>query len=138
MRKRILIFSPDMKDQEDISLIVENEIRKLGAYSSDVEIQKYSRLNEPFPEDYLGHWYEVLVVFDRHISPYQKRDKSFKDTEEYRRLRVSFETHIHLCEEKNIPYVIYKGEIRIKNTNNFITEIFIRKDKISKRLEEKI
>jgi len=135
MKKRILIFSPEVKDQDEIAFFLERYLKTFPAYSSDVQIHKYSSFGEPPLEDYLGHWYEVFVVLDQKITPPQKRYPSFKNTKEYRGLVNSFELHVKLCEEKDIPYIVYKGEIKTNRTSEFTAGIFVLTDKINKRLE---
>ncbi|MCL5018634.1 MAG: hypothetical protein M1416_02630 [Candidatus Pacearchaeota archaeon] len=136
-QKRITIFAPEIKDREEIGLAVESYFKKeFGTYFDDLQIQKYAYTNDPKKEDdYLGHWNEVLAVFDQRFVPKEKRCKDFKNTIYFKSLKASHEMSINLCKDKNIPYVIYRGEITKKQEYLFVMEINNLKGKIKDRLE---
>lgn len=138
-QKRITIFSPEMKDREEISSAVENYFKKeFGDYINYFQIQKFAALNEPDIQKQIGHCYEILVVLDRRLCPKENRSKFIKDTLYFRTLKIALEMTKKLCEEANIPYVNYEGEITKRNEPKFINKIESLKEKIKSRLEEKL
>ena len=88
----------------------------------------------------LGHLElgEVFVVFDQRICSKEMHYQGIEKTPYFKSLKLSFELSQQLCNEKNIPYVLYKGEIAKKEDNLFIAKIDSVKDKIKNRLEGKI
>ncbi|OGJ12855.1 hypothetical protein A3K82_00890 [Candidatus Pacearchaeota archaeon RBG_19FT_COMBO_34_9] len=139
MNKRILIFSPELKDREQIEEVVgEYFTKEFRAYFKGIQIQAYPEFKSPQPM--LGHLElgEVFVVFDQRICSKEMHYQGIEKTPYFKSLKLSFELSQQLCNEKNIPYVLYKGEIAKKEDNLFIAKIDSVKDKIKNRLEEKI
>ncbi len=142
MNKRIIIFSPEARDQEEISLVVrEYFLKNFPSYLTKIEVQKYSTFSQPKPtKNQLGHWEsgEILAIIDRRISGEKNRYKGLEKTPYYKSLGISCEMSINLCREKNIPFVIYKGEVRRKVEKEFTTRIDEFKEQIKNRLEAKV
>lgn len=139
MRKRALIFAPEVRDREEITGVIRGYfLKNFENYLTQIEIQKYSMLNEPPTKDYLGHWYEVFVVFDQRFSPKEKRSKEFKKTPYYKALKASYEMSVALCEKRSIPYIIYQGEIAKEEEKKLIAKIEKLKEQIKGRLEAKL
>ncbi len=141
MNKRVLIFSPEVREREEIEEIVKMFFKSnFGKYYSQIDFQKYSTLGEPVKDNQIGHWGlgEILVIFDRHISPKTSQDPSFKNTPYFRALKVSYDMSRNLCDEKEIPYIIYEGEMTKKEEKKFIFKIEEIRDQIKSRLEAKL
>jgi hypothetical protein len=135
MNKRITIFAPELKDREEIGAIVEDYFKKeFSGYFNNLQFQKFYALNEPMTENQIGHHYEVLVIFDRRLCPKNDRSKLTKGTPYFKALKVSLELTKNLCDEKNIPYLLYEGEMAKKKEYLFIRKI----ENIKKRLEERL
>jgi len=136
MNKRIAIFAPEIKDREEIGLVVDNYFQKeFASYFDNLDIQKFYALSEPVTENQIGHRHEVLVVFDRRLCPNKDRSKLTKGTPYFRALQNALELTKKVCDIKNIPYVIYRGEIAKKQEYLFVMEINNLKGKIRDRLE---
>jgi len=141
MNKRVLIFSPEVRDKEEISAFLQSFFRKNFAnYFSQIDFQKYSMLREPITDNQLGHWgvAEIFTVFDQRLCSSKHRFKGIEQTPYYKALKASYKTSLKLCNEKQIPYIIYKGEITKKEEKVFATELEEEKDKIRGRLEAKV
>ena len=141
MTKRVLIFSPEVKDQEEITVVVKGYfLKNFGNYLSQIEIQRYSALNEPATKDQIGHWEsrEILAVMDRRLCSQKNRFKFIKETPYYKALKASYEMSLALCKKKNIPCVIYQGEIVKGEEEKLITKIRNLKEQIKGRLEAKL
>lgn len=140
MDQRILIFSPELIDKEDIGVIVkEYFFNNFKKYFKDLKIQKFSSFREPLTYDQLGHWNEgeIFVVMDRRLCPKGKRLKSDNQNIKnyYRGLKITLDLSKKVCEEKDIPYVTYEGEMRKDKKPDFINKIDLVKSKIENRLE---
>jgi len=141
MSKRVLIFSPELKDREEIAEILQEYFkRNFGNFYSQIEIQKYSMLREPVKDNQLGHWGigETLVVFDRRLCSQKERIRSNVNRPYYKALKVAYEMSVGLCDKKEIPHVVYKGEIAQKKESAFIAELEKIRGKINGRLETKV
>lgn len=143
MDKRILIFSPELKDREDIAFFIKEYFKKnFRDYFNDLEIQNYFKFNEPPEIDRLGHWgeRELFVVMDQRLGRSNSRFKEMRNNSSYKK---SFEYHVFdlskkLCDEKNIPYIFYEGEITKEEEFILTEKIDNVKDKIKNRLEGKV
>lgn len=135
--KRVTIFSPELKDREEIGVAVENYFKnEFRNYSKELEIQKYYSLNEPLTENQIGHHYEILVIFDRRLCPKENRYEHARNTFRFKLLNNVLELTKNVCDEKNIPYITYEGELTKKQELNLINKIVGKKEKIKQRLEE--
>jgi hypothetical protein len=140
MNNRIIIFSADPKDQDDISWTIEAYLRNnFKKYTSNIETQKFSSLSESTTRGYaIGKSGEILVVFDRRLCPREERRVELKKGEEREGLiQLALEMSKKECDKNEIPYVQYEGEIRNGTEDAFITKINRVKEKIKKRLELK-
>ena len=141
MSKRVLIFSPEMKDREELEDVVREYFKKnFGNYYTQIDFQKYSMLREPVIDNQLGHWgaAEIFTIFDQRLCSSKHRFKGIEKTPYYQALGVSYKISLKLCNEKQIPYIIYKGEITKKEEKVFATKLESVKDKIKSRLEGKV
>jgi hypothetical protein len=139
MNKRVTIFSPEEKDREEIYSAVKSYFkREFRDYLSAFNIQKFSALSEPPTENQVGHQYEILVVFDRRLCPKADRSKFIKDTPYFKILKHSLDMTEKLCDCAGIPHITYVGEITKRDEQKLLNKIDALKDRIKKRLEEKI
>jgi len=140
MDKRVLIFSPEIKDREEIAVVIDEYFKHNFGEYSDLYIQKYSSFCEPPTTNQLGHWglSEIFVVMDRRLCPDKSRFVEIKFRNYYRGLRISLELSKKVCDEKDIPYIMYEGEITKKQDAKLKIKIDSHKNKIRDRLEEKI
>jgi hypothetical protein len=102
MNKRVLIISP-REDQQGIANVIAGYRINFNNLFNGVDIQIYSRFDEPPEEDQLGHWGtgEILAILNRGIiSKYGDVNHNI--------LRASFDEHVKLCNEKGIPYMVYQ------------------------------
>ena len=144
MNKRVLIFAPEIKDRQEISVFINNYFKN-NFKGSELEIQDYFRFNEPPEINRLGHWGEegegeVLVIIDQRLSESNSRFKNMRNNSYYEKSPEyhAFDLSKKLCDEKDIPYLIYRGEL-VKNEESLLTkEIDDVKYKIKSRLESKI
>jgi hypothetical protein len=139
MEKRVTIFSPEEKDREEIYSVVKSYFKKeFGDYVNTFTIQKYPALHKPDQKDQLGHQYEIFTVFDRRLCPKKDRSKFMKNTLYMKTLKHSLDLTKKVCDGNNIPYIIYVGEITKRDEQKLVNKIDNLKDKIKKRLEEKL
>ncbi len=141
MNKRVLIFSPEVRDREEIEGVLEQYFKKnFRHYLPRVDFQKYSMLSEPIKDNQIGHWEtgETFVVFDRRLCSQKNHIKSLISSQYYRALKISCEMSRELCDKKGIPYIIYEGEITKKEEKAFIGKRENFKNKIKERLEAKV
>lgn len=132
MEKRILIFSPERRNTEDISEFVQKYFDEFFK-GYEVGIQSYFNFSEPSPNDQLGHRSEeeVLVIADMQIIP----PTEFKKTMRYLLLKGSFDESSKLCKELDIPFVLYDGEISKGIEIELRQKLDKQRDKIKMRLE---
>ncbi|RLG15023.1 hypothetical protein DRN69_03615 [Candidatus Pacearchaeota archaeon] len=143
MNKRILIFSPYRADQEGLEYIILDYFRKKFKRVKDIEIQKFSDIGDSIKsENKIGLGGEIFVVFDRKISPEDKRKKPSEWTCNERiyfdSLKTLFELSKKICEKEEIPYIIYEGEIEKKEEGEIIRKLKRIEEKVSYRLESQV
>jgi hypothetical protein len=130
-KKRIIIFSPETKDQEGIAVRVTDNLKEiLRMYPGKVEVKKFSSIGESLKsENRIGSGGEILVVFDKYVQMTGRhRDIFFNGASKVERLYVSSlkaEVTIskHICEEEGIPYIEYEGEIERGREGTFRAKI---------------
>lgn len=138
MKKRVSIFSLEKKDREQIfGFVQEYFSENFKEFYPDLEIIAYSGFNEPPGNDQLGHREEkeILAIADKQITPAKDR---YKGNPRYALLKGSFDGSVRLCEQLEIPFVLYEGEI----PRGIEFELQIKFDRvkgqIKKRLEGRI
>ncbi len=141
MNKRIMVFAPEPKDQEDMAYVLDKYFKEnFRDFYPDLQIHKSSAFNEPSEENWLGHWNEgeIFVLIDQRICRDKFRFRYMRGNPKYYQKHSpqfhSFDLSKKLCFEKNIPYLIYQGEITKKQESKLIGKIDSLKDKIKKRL----
>lgn len=118
-KKRIIIFAPEVKEQEKIGArILENLGDIIRRYSDGVAVKKFSNIGESFDKrEEIGIGGEILVVFDRRVlSFYHRRNILQYPLTKGEKLRLdclkaTLKSSQNLCDERKIPYIIYEGEI---------------------------
>ncbi len=140
--KRIVIISPNLKDRTNLKWFLESYIKSnFGRYANNVEVQDFSNLHEPQGNFAIGHLEEgeIAYLIDRHTTPRNfnvpiEEAKRFYD----RFLKLSYQKTLELLDEKEIPYIIYKGEITRGKEKELKLEMDNIKEKIKSRLEKKL
>ncbi|VVB83259.1 Uncharacterised protein [uncultured archaeon] len=137
MNKRIMVFSPEPRDLDEIALSIEDYVRKNFKNYLPIEIQKFSTIGEPSIRGYsIGNGGEVFLVFDRRICSDGSRNPSLRsghEKEDFSQLALRMSKE-H-CDKFEIPYIQYDGEIAKRAEDMFIAKIEVVKDKIKGRLE---
>ena len=140
MDKRILIFSSDPRDQEEIALTIEDYFKHRFKRFLPIEIQKFFSLSDSSNKGYsIGKGGEILIVFDRRLCSDEGKRISFEEGKEKESLtRLALKMSKEYCTQMKIPYILYEGEIRNRAEDIFIAKIEEVKSKLGTRLEEKI
>lgn len=112
MRKRIIIFSPYLKDRDELEYVVTDYLKSRKSFDREIEIQKFSDIGESIREGYrIGSGGEILVFFRRLHS---KRESAWAGKEErirFKFLKILLELSKKVCDEEGIPYLMYEEEI---------------------------
>jgi hypothetical protein len=139
MNKRTMIFSPILKDQEEIGMTLEDYFNHNFKGHLPIDIQKFATLHEPTMKGYsLGNGGEILIVFDRRLCP---REGSYIE-HQGRRNEINLEElaikdlrmQKGYCYQQGIPFLTYEGEIERRVEREFIAKLDKVKEGISKRL----
>lgn len=116
MRKRIIIFSPYLRDRDELEYVIIDYLKSRKSLSGnykEIEMQKFSDIGESIKTgNKIGLDGEILVVFDRRL--YSKRESAWAGKEErirFKSLKILLELSKKVCDEEGIPYLMYEGEI---------------------------
>lgn len=138
MDKRIIIFSPESRDLEEIALTTEDYFKKNFKRFLPIEMQKFFTLSESSRKGYsLGEGGEILLIFDRRLNSRGSKPIHFEKGKEREALtQMALKMSRDYCDKIGIPYIQYEGEIRNREEYAFIAKIDAIKDKLQQRLEK--
>jgi len=142
--KRILIFSPELKDQTRIEVEIQNNLKDiLDMYYGEIVIQKFRNASESLRRGLnVGIGGEIFAIFDRYLEISGKRIYNFTanyNRGEYKRQRGLFhvqEITKNICAENLIPFIEYEGEIGLGKVGSFRNKIQVIKPGILARILE--
>jgi len=135
-----MIFSPYIKDQNGIEEVLRDYLQEnLRRYYKGIEIQRFSDIKDSInSESKIGMGGEVLVIFDRKLSQIRKKPSEWTMNERiyYRGLKQLFELSTKICDEREIPYFKYEGEMEKDSVIELREKIAEMKERILQKLNQ--
>ena len=122
MERRVLIFSPYERDRQELVNFLKTYLIEKFDLDSLPIISAYHALFAPDEDKRLGHYDEVLVIFDQRLVPEKgggkinrkSRDDLHSDYITYelhdKFLEAGLDASKKLCDSKQISYIFYKGD----------------------------
>ncbi len=143
--KRILIFSPELRDQQGIEDRVRDNCKDIfDAYYGEIVIQKFMNVNESINRGQkVGVGGEIFVVFDKYFELKERRMYRLAHSfypeawREFKQLRALVGITQQICEkEEHIPFVEYEGEMNLMKEGTFREKLQLIKPNILAKILE--
>ncbi len=134
MANRVMIFTEDRKDQDRIEEACFNYLRKVFTKNyGDIEFQIFSEIADASKEfkKRIGAGGELFIVFDRKLNPRDPYVVVHSLRNDFR--MASYEMSVNICDELNIPYFIYAGELRKEGSEGLAGKFNQKTDEIRQR-----